>query len=459
MTLSISTSLPIFYPVLDDNLISGALPEALSSLKHLSKFSVSRKDKPGRKLTGPLPRFHRTPELSALVLDGNYLSGTIPNDFLSSSLAIQSVDLSRNLLSGTVPPELDSLSAPSLFLTNNRITGLPSVFCDNAEWMRGDVGRAGCDAILCPPATANRIGRVASGTESCSPCGGKHSGDFYGSTTCGLPVDEREVLILFFLSTGGDNWLRNDFWATAADICDWFGVGCDEWGAVILLNLQGNNLVGGVPPSIFNLPKLQVLWLSMNALDFSLNNIGNAVNLLDLRLGATGIKSLKHIDSAKSLTVLDVRSNSLAGHFPSEVFQLRNLRMLDMGLNALSGPVPSFEQLRLLRVLRLDKNKFDGNSPAFNNSVVLSDINLSDNRLNGHIPTEFLAQVPISMKVRVDLSGNAISGTIPKGLERFSQIRITLDKNQSQVSSSSNVIRAFGLLSLCCCCCCLAYVL
>jgi hypothetical protein len=147
--------------VLSDNLFSGLIPSQLGSLPNLEKFSAHRRSKPGPRLSGTLPAFDNAPLLTDLYLDHNDLEGTIPSNFLSASPLASLIVLSHNgLLNGTVPVELDSISALDLQLEGNRISKVPNEFCDNSDWMDGALGRVGCDAFLCPPGTANLIGRA-----------------------------------------------------------------------------------------------------------------------------------------------------------------------------------------------------------------------------------------------------------------------------------------------------------
>lgn len=399
-------------------------------------FSVSRKTKAGRTLTGPLPSFNNAPRLFVLQLDGNDLSGTIPSDFLSASLKVQSVDLRFNALSGAVPSELDSLDKLSLLLAGNQISELPKEFCDNLDWMDGTVGLAqSCDAILCPPATASALGRIRDANESCTPCTENPLDTYFGNTECSAPGDERSILVNFFKDAGGDKWIRNDFWNTPTDHCDWYGVGCVD-GKVVMINLQDNNVHGDLTPRIFDLPRLQILWLGMNPLRTNFNNIGSASELVELQLDSVEILSLEGIHRAEGLAALNLRANSLNGTFPNEIFQLRNLRLLEMGENKLSGSLPNqFDSLPLLRLLRLSQNQLTGILPSFESSKTLLEIDLSLNELSGPIPSSFLRDALGSTEISVNISGNAIS-VLPAELERLDKLKIDASNNKVEAIPS-----------------------
>jgi hypothetical protein len=94
------------------------------------------------------------------------------------------VDLSSNKLSGQVPTDLDRFDNLVLYLRDNRFTELPSSLCDlnNRGWNLRDVELFGCDAIMCPPGTANYHGRQSSEHTLCEKC--SSNTDLYGQVTC-----------------------------------------------------------------------------------------------------------------------------------------------------------------------------------------------------------------------------------------------------------------------------------
>lgn len=55
---------------------------------------------------------------------------------------------------------------------------------------------------------------------------------------------DRDTLVAFFDSTGGENWTRKDNWGSHADLSQWHGVQVDEQGQVVVLDLRENRLQG-----------------------------------------------------------------------------------------------------------------------------------------------------------------------------------------------------------------------
>ena len=434
---------------LDETLISGALPATeLSYLPRLQSFSASRDVKSGRKITGKVPPFDKVPALESLFLDGQDLSGSLPHNFLSSSIYVREVVLTDNEITGGIPLELDTHQNVNLELAGNKISSLPEAFCDNGSWMQGNVGKLNysCDALMCAPGTFSRYGRTVSDDEKCQPCDGQNESlaPYYGSTACQEPADQRSILMELFNSCQGKQWYRNDYWASPADVCDWYGVGCNN-GEVVLINLDSNNLRGHLPASVFRLPKLQVLWLNSNRVSVDLTNIYQATNLLDLRLDSTGLRSVEGIGQAKSLTVLSLAFNGIRGRFPNEIFQLDNLRYLAMNSNVMTGLIPNmFGNLRYLRTLNLDRNIFVGPLPPFEQSAALTQLYLGANELSGTIPHNLLNGLPSQTPaMQIDLSRNRLEGSIPESLGRFENMNLELTQNEiteipSALCSKSN---------------------
>mmetsp|Transcript_15731 Transcript_15731/g.38714 ORF Transcript_15731/g.38714 Transcript_15731/m.38714 type:complete len:338 (+) Transcript_15731:5212-6225(+) len=252
-------------PELSDNMIHGTIPNEFSDMPSLQSFAAFRRDKPGPRLTGPLPPFDNVPQMTLLLLQGNELKGSIPNNFLSASKVIESVSLSLNILTGNVPEPLAAIDGLALDLGGNQITDFPTAFCiKNTQ---------GCAGFLCPPGSANEHGKALNSSSPCANCTVHDQDVFFGAIACA--PSQREILMDLYHSLGGKDWHRNDFWGSTASVCDWYGVGCSQ-GQVISINLRANNLFGIPNPSVFYLRHLKTLWLYSNPISFSFENIGSA---------------------------------------------------------------------------------------------------------------------------------------------------------------------------------------
>ncbi|CAL9120920.1 unnamed protein product, partial [Musa textilis] len=103
--------------------LTGPIPRSFAKLSHLYLLSISNTS-----ISGPVPDFLTSTNLSALTLPTNKLSGPIP-PALSRLPYLRYVDLSHNMLSGPIPPGLLHGEYQFLILSNNRLTGaIPSSY-------------------------------------------------------------------------------------------------------------------------------------------------------------------------------------------------------------------------------------------------------------------------------------------------------------------------------------------
>ncbi len=125
------------------------------------------------------------------------------------------------------------------------------------------------------------------------------------ASASGVSEAECDALVSLYNSTNGAGWADHTHWLEKPDVCTWFGVGCGD-GAVLRLDLGGNNLQGPLP-----------------------NTLG----------------SLKYLDS------LMLGGNKLTGGLPPSLGSAAYMNVLDISQNAgLSGPVPmAYTGMHLLR--------------------------------------------------------------------------------------------------------------
>ena len=132
----------------------------------------------------------------------------------------------------------------------------------------------------------------------------------------GSVEDDRNALIAFYDSTGGDSWRGNVYWKSDQPLDQWFGVFTDADGRVTGLHLISNRLSGEIPAELGNLPKLEEISLDDNRLSGQIpSELGNLENLKWLILNR----------------------NKLTGEIPAELGNLENLEWLTMNTNQLTG--------------------------------------------------------------------------------------------------------------------------
>jgi len=62
-------------------------------------------------------------------------------------------------------------------------TNMSEELCFKKKWNDGDVGRYGCDGLICPPGTYNNLGRRNEDENLCKTC---DVAKYYGSVECSL---------------------------------------------------------------------------------------------------------------------------------------------------------------------------------------------------------------------------------------------------------------------------------
>ena len=160
-------------------------------------------------------------------------------------------------------------------------------------------------------------------------------------------------------------------WSPHTDCCnlEWEGISCGyETNRVDSISLPGGNLAFQIPPSIGNLPHLQILFL------FAFPNLTGPIP-----------QSISKLTKLKFLTI---SSTLISGPIPSFLAKLRNLVDLDLSFNNLSGTLPpSLSQLHKLTRIDFDNNKLTGSIPdSYGSLKNLVTLDLSQNQLSGRIP-------------------------------------------------------------------------
>ena len=168
------------------------------------------------------------------------------------------------------------------------------------------------------------------------------------SAMAAIPASERQVLIDFYNSTGGDAWGNNTGWKTAGVFspvgteCTWRGIGCDATETHVTgIGMDNNNLVGPLPANLNQLTQVQELLLMRNRLSGSIPSLNGLTALQGLYLNA----------------------NELTGPIPS-LSGLSALEMLYLAGNRLSGPIPSLADLTSLQHFVVGNNQLTGSPPA-----------------------------------------------------------------------------------------------
>ncbi|VAH63533.1 unnamed protein product [Triticum turgidum subsp. durum] len=181
-----------------------------------------------------------------------------------------------------------------------------------------------------------------------------------------------------------------------------------------LLDLSVNALNGSIPPAIWNLTKLQTVALYAN-------NFTGEVVIDDGAFGAV------------NLVMIDLSANHrLTGPIPESFGLLPKLNTLNLFNNSFSGEIPaSIGRLPSLETLKLFSNRLTGTLPpdlGKNSSAGLMYIEVDDNEITGAIPEGLCANGKFQS---LTASNNRLNGPIPAGLARCATLNnLLLDNNQ-----------------------------
>lgn len=348
-----------------------------------------------RKILGKLsPAVSKLSELKILSLPFNELSGEIPMEIWDME-KLEVLDLEGNFISGSLPSRFSGLrNLKVLNLGYNQIFGgMPSSLSN-------------CTGLQ----VLNLAGNQLNGSIP----------QFVGKFT------DLSGLYLSF------NLLSGSIPVEIGDNC----------GKLQYLELSGNYLSDAIPREIGNCRRLKTLLLYSNlleevipselgqlnqleVLDVSRNNfggpipseIGNCTNLSVLVLAnlwnpLPNVSSLMGEYSMEKLALSVDEYNFFEGTLPNEITRLASLRMVWAPRAMLEGNFPdSWGSCTNLEMLNLAQNYYSGKlSASLSNCRKLQFLDLSSNRLGGDISDK----VPVPCMDFFDVSGNYLSGSIPK---------------------------------------------
>jgi len=183
--------------------------------------------------------------------------------------------------------------------------------------------------------------------------------------------------VYFALGGGADtdsvaSWLDHDSWlSTVVNVCDWYGITCDDSRtAVLSLDLAENGLSGTLPEELNLLKYLQTLKFPRNSIvgtlppEYSTLEELVELNLAENLLTGSLPKEYGGFGSFDLLKILDVSQNNLQGSISSVLGDMPCLEIVNMCSNSMTGNIPSaLGSLSELKSLKLGNNLFFGDIP------------------------------------------------------------------------------------------------
>jgi Leucine-rich repeat (LRR) protein len=204
------------------------------------------------------------------------------------------------------------------------------------------------------------------------------------------------------------------------------------------------NKITGYLPTKFTDPVLPYLRrvLSLVSIDFSDNMMGSTTSsrlptleeeffasphlahLESIEFGSMKLTSSipQSMSGLKSLAYLDISKNNLLGHIDNDLFNgMDGLRTIALDDNEFTGDLPSsLYKATSLRQISASNNLFADifTIERFRNLTSLQSLDLSFNSMGGHLSDDSSSpenRVVLPMLLTLDLTGNAISGSLPSG--------------------------------------------
>ncbi|XP_076926347.1 receptor-like protein EIX2 [Bidens hawaiensis] len=282
-------------------------------------------------------------QLRALNLANNHLSGGIPNQCWERYQNLEFLSLENNNLSGGIPRTMGSLySLISLNMCNNKLSGrLPSSLKNLTElWILQLAGN-------------KFVGRIP--------------------TWLGT-----KIMFLSILNLRSNNFRR----FIPRELC--------YLTRIHILDLAHNNLSGNIPRCFKNFTILAGKGYISDDRFFlmSISRIYVSGNIPSASLVMKGREDT-YSTILRLVLIVDLSSNNLTGHIPSELMALHSLLSLNLSRNQLTGSIPkNIGDMNLLESFDVSLNQLSGELPVSLSSLnFLSSFNVSYNNFTGRVPT------------------------------------------------------------------------
>lgn len=350
-------------PCLGKVKILGKISAAVAKLSELKILSL-----PFNELSGEIPvEIWGMEKLEVLDLEGNSISGSLPSQF-SGLRKLKVLNLGFNEIIGGIPSSLSNCAGLQIVnLAGNQVNGSIPRFIGEFRDLRG--------LYLSYNVLSGPIPVEIGGN-----CGKLEHLDLSGNyLTDGIPK-----------SIGNCRGLKT-------------------------LLLYSNLLEETIPSEIGLLSQLEVLDISRNSFSNVIpSELGNCTKLSILVLSNLWdpLPTVSSLGGGEKLAYTSDDYNFYEGTIPDGITSLSNLRMLWVPRALLRGDFPSnWGSCSRLELLNLAQNIFSGNiSNGIGNCRNLHFLDVSLNRLSG----EIIDKIPVPCMTLFDISGNSMSGSIPK---------------------------------------------
>ncbi|MBA0756181.1 hypothetical protein Gogos_000032, partial [Gossypium gossypioides] len=370
---------------------------ALSPLTKLQVLSMSN-----CYLSGPIPSFSSSRNLTNLSLAHNKLVGTIHSTDWSSLSKLENADLGGNKLSGTIPPTLFGIpSLQRLDLSHNQFNGSIGDFHGKASSLLNTLDLSNNKLQGQFPTSLFEL----RGLETLH----LSSNNFNGL----IPMNAFQNLGNLFSLDLSHNRLSIDATATNISLLSF-----PTFTGLGLASCNLTEFPGEIP-----IPTLDATYL-----DYSDNNFSS---VLPAHIG----------DSLQHVSFFSISNSNIHGSIPPSICSSTSLRVLDLSNNSLSGPIPQcfFQMSGSLGVLDLRQNNLSGIiSDTFSKSCKLQTLKLNQNRLEGKVPKSL---GNCKMLEVLDIGNNQINDSFPWHLKNIAKLHVLVlrsNKFNGHIDCSGN---------------------
>ena len=450
--------------------LNGTLPDAMGNLDLLTSLQLSSNPF----LSGPLPpSLESYSMLITLDLSHCMIVGSIPSSY-SSMTSLQTINMGSNRLTGEIPPDLFALTTlRRIQLYQNSLRGpIPDVIGSPDALSYLSVYQNALTGTL-PSSLGNNTLLVYLGVYSNllkgpipSSYGNLHNMQYfrtYDNSLSGVIPPElagMQAALIIRMDNNNHNGPPPPFSALPN---------------LVYLNIESNYLSGTLPESYANLSSLEYLYLDSNHLSGSLPDAyGNMTRLKYFRVEDNKLTGkipptysnmynlevfLVHVNKLQGslqnifdpatqpfLTNVDLSSNKFHGKIPGELFQFPSLKTFSAGVNCFNGELPDTlcdaTQLEVLVLNGLRSGKgcltklfpgvkltspMEGKIPSCLWDLTnMTQIAIAGNGFEG----ELRAPPPTSKLKNVTLSGNILTGTVPRQFQQWPFQEVKLDFNK-----------------------------